>query len=449
MKTWISADIRKVLWISIIAALIAIYTWGVLRQAFVVNLNPNKTDQGAYLTIAAEFERSNLTYVSPRLRAPLYMVLGSTVIKASMPLEDAFVVGKIFNIALSFVVIGIILLLFMFMIDPLFGGVLAALAAFTVVGYRAGYFQCEMLYGFLFLLFFAFAFEMFRRRQVGLAVAAGVIGAVGHLTKASLILGVWLAIGCALLIAAYEWLPLPWRKASPGRGGLRAGLTLPGLSATMFAAFFATGSPYFLKTKEMHGRYFFNYSTDHYIWYESWKEVKEKTAGLMDQTKLRTMKDYLAEKSPAEILARFQNGFRVFVNALFIKYSIGSVFVVLALGIIVLAVVNYRNDAGDFRLPFSKLLKTEHFFAAAMLGVFLVAYLFHAQMLPFPRFFIALALPAYYWLGLCAKDIFGARKRDRAWRCPWVGLSVIAGILLLYELRFRWLPLTGRDYFGQ
>ncbi len=56
----------------------------------------------------------------------------------------AFVVDKILNIILFFLVAECLCLLFMNAIDPLFGGALPTLVTFTVVGYRAGYFQCEV-----------------------------------------------------------------------------------------------------------------------------------------------------------------------------------------------------------------------------------------------------------------------------------------------------------------
>lgn len=437
-----------------LGVLLGIYTWGVLRQAFIVNRDHSMTDQGAYISISQEMERSDLTYVSPRVRTPLYMVLGSTVIKDSMPVEQAFALGKILNIALSFVVLGGILALYRSVIDPIFGGALAAIAAFTVVGYRAGYFQCEMLYGFLFLLFFALTFEMFRRPRVLTAVAAGAVAVVGHLTKASLILGIYIAIGYATLVLVYKLLPFPWRSAAARAESWRPAVRQWVMPLIMFAVFFVLGSPYFLKSKELYGSFFYNANTAHNIWYDSWRDVKEKTGCVTDHTTLRTMKDYLAEKSPQQIAERMGVGFAVFWHSFFVKYSIGIALVVLSFGAVTLAATGRGRCTRDLGAVLARFARSEHIFAAALFAIYLLAYIFHAQILPFPRFFIALALPAYFWVGLCAKELLGDRcaaGMDEARRSAagWLWMTVLAAAFLIYELRFRWMPLTGREYFGQ
>ncbi len=203
-------------------------------------------------------------------------------------------------------------------------------------------------------------------------------------------------MGCAFIVAVYKCFRLFWREGLPPREKWRATLTLPALAGVMFAAFFATGSPYFFKSNELHGQFFFNFNTAHNIWYDSWDEVKEKTFGVTDLTTLRTMRDYLEDKSPKEILDRFVCGFDFVVKSLFIKYSVGSALVVLSIGIVALALFDQHRSVGDSPPSFYRLASAEHFFAATLFGVYLIAHMFHAQVLPFPRFFLALALPAYY-----------------------------------------------------
>ena len=124
----------------------------------------------------------------------VYMCMQSLLYRPGMDEETFFEQGK----RLSVAVLSLIVLLGVYAVfrtvAPQFEAVVTTLvAAFTLFAYKAPYFQPELLFYGVNLGLFALLVELVRHPRAGVAVAAGAVGALAHLTKGSVLPAVALA----------------------------------------------------------------------------------------------------------------------------------------------------------------------------------------------------------------------------------------------------------------
>jgi hypothetical protein len=393
-----------------------------------VNTNINRTDQGAYIKQAIDMRMTDYAVVSPRNRMPAYpwilsLFLDKEEITAAgigHPPREAknqaaaefFPTGKAINIALALAT------------AVVFGGVafvafprhhaanLTVFAAFTVLIFKAPYVQAEILYYLLTFLVFVLCWRLFGRPRWWLAVLAGAVLGLAHLTKASVLPGL-LVVAVFLPLDAF-W--LRWRSGRPALGKILA-------TALVVGAFLATVYPYIAKSKELFGRYFYNVNSTFYIWTDSWEEAKARTRAAGDRRgwpdlppeELPSLQNYLRTHSPGQIVWRVVKGVSVVVNEMAGSYGYfgpGLAYLLAAVGVV-----------GCKRRLAWRMVRARPFpplaLAAYFVGYFLLV-AWYSPIIDGNRFILGLFLPFLFTVSAVLVT-FGPRVR---W--TWRGRTVTA-----------------------
>jgi hypothetical protein len=259
-------------------------------------------DQSAYLAYARHFSESNSAVGEDRNRMPVYPFLLSLIYRPGMPESDFLVRAQAFTVNLS-----IVLLLFLFFIfrrffPPLHSLALLAATAFGVFLYRSERAQVELLFYFISFSAFVLLLQMFVRPRWWLAVLAGAITGLAHLTKASVLpaLVAWVVVfGVQIL---FHFRHDPWRRLA--------------MLALVLAAFLAVVFPYIQTSKRIYGAYFYNVNSTFVMWCDSSTEGYEflKAHGLkaewrtLPPDQLPSMQKYWQEHSVAQIGRRIWHG---------------------------------------------------------------------------------------------------------------------------------------------
>ncbi len=437
-------------WKSIVALLagvllIFLFLHGAIRHALRVNTDMGKTDQGQYINVTLAFEREGRAFVFLRNQMPLYPVLQAWALPEGVDKEEVFLLGKMLNVLLALGVVAGVGIVFWRTFHPWFGAAMAAWAAFAMIGFKAGYFQCEVLFYGLSLLFFASAFAFFTKPTWATSVLTGLLGITAYLTKASMLLGMYIFLASGGLIFA-------WRTATSLRSGgdRRERIRTAALDLlkvfVAFAVFFAVGSPYFFTSKERYGHYFYNVNTHYHLWYDSVAQLKEWTR----QGQEASLETFLRDHTPAEMAAQFGRGLALCVKSLFGHYWVGYGAVLLfgcAPGLWL------ARSGADRRQTLLRLMSPAHFFALCFLAGYICVLSFFSAMWPQPRFFLTLALPALFWASCVAREVIGpgatgTTPRDGVETHGWTILSVFLFAATAAVIACKWAPRIGVKYFG-
>jgi len=140
-------------------------------------------------------------------------------------------------------------------VDALTG---TAITMFTVFAYKSPYFQAEVLFYTINFLLFYLLLSLVRQPGVRLAALAGLMGGIGHLTKASVLPALLLA---ALLVLVRGAVDL-WRRHRnanrPVIQASRSSFVLNHLCSVtiLLGCFVFVIFPYILQSKSRYGHYF-------------------------------------------------------------------------------------------------------------------------------------------------------------------------------------------------
>ncbi len=278
-----------------------------------VNWDITRTDQDAYINQAIRMRNSDYAEVTPRNRMPIYPGLLSVFLEKGATAEKFFDRGKQINTWLAFV--GLIGLGAVYLLRfPRHHALnILFLIAFTVFLFKAPYVQAEILYYLLTFAVFLLMWRLFRRPGWVVALLAGGLLGLAHLTKASVLPGL-------LVILVFYPLDALWMRcrdgSAPGRRILVA-LVLGG-------SFFATVYPYISTSKAIFGYYFYNVNSTFYFWTDSWKEAKSRTKDAGDRTgwpdlpadELPSFSNYVRTHTMGEISWRVVNGISLVFNSM-------------------------------------------------------------------------------------------------------------------------------------
>lgn len=300
-----------------------------------VNTDITDTDQGAYIKQAIQMRESDFTYVTGRNRMPMYPGLLALFmdkgaleeIRKTAPSNKAFYktasleffdTGKRINIALG-------------LITAIFAGAvffrrfpwhhalnLTLLAAFTVLVFKAGHVQAEILYYLLTFAVFLMCWRLFFRPSWWLALVAGGLLGVAHLTKASVLPGL-------LVVAVFLPLDALWRRWKTGQSPTRALVA----TAIVVLAFLAAVYPYIATSKQIFGRYFYNVNSTFYMWCDSWTEATSRTRDAGDRKgwpdlpadQLPSFSNYVKTHTAGQIAWRIVKGISVVFNSMMFSYG--------------------------------------------------------------------------------------------------------------------------------
>lgn len=392
---------RKLELMVLLALAIAIFIWAARRQSVHQNTDMVAMDQYSYMEYAKGLSQTNFQFIGDRNRMPLYPGLMSLFYRANMSDEAFFELGKNLGIA-----IGLLVLVGAFLIFSRFAEGLDALAGtlvvmFTVFAYKAPFFQTELLFYGLSLLLFALLLTLVQRPQLRTAVTAGLVAGLCHLTKASVLPALALAVLVLILRGALElWPPRRLQTAGHAKPSAPSRVLMSGVYASaLIGCFLIVIFPYIRTSKERFGHYFYNVNSTFYMWYDSWEEAKAGTRAhgdrvgwpTMPESEIPSFQKYMREHTPAEVLWRLIKGLRsLWENAVF-SYGYSEFLFVYGLALALLLAQNLSLwKAVVFRpAQLSALL-----FA---LGYFLGYSLLYAWYTPIAwgnRFSLALFMPA-------------------------------------------------------
>jgi hypothetical protein len=166
-----------------------LYWYGAVEQLVCINTDMHFTDQKAYMDYARNMYESNYTFVGGRNRMPVYPFVQSLFHCPGLTDEEFFIRGKYVNLILSLgLLAGLALVL-----RPFFHWLhtlnLMLIVAFTVFIFKAGWFQAELLFYFVNFCLFLLMCRLLWQPSWPLAILAGIVAWLAHLTKASILPG--------------------------------------------------------------------------------------------------------------------------------------------------------------------------------------------------------------------------------------------------------------------
>jgi len=309
-----------------ILLLAVFYHAGATEHARTVNTSRVRADQSGYLWDAVGIHIARhggpSTLIGERNRMPVYPWLLSWLYDPAMTPDAFFDTAKRWNIWLSLVLLGLLAGIARLMLPPLPAMNLVLVVAFGYYIFKAGYAQAELLFYFLFLSTFLVCCRLLQehtaRATLVLAVVAGSLAALTHLTKAAVLpfVGMFLAV---LAVRALAPLTRLRSAADPDERTLVTRVVLYRLAAgAVFAVcFLGLLSPYLINSKKHFGHYFYNVNSTFYVWYDDWPSASVGTYQDGDgkgwpttpPDQIPSMRKYLREHSAAQIAQRFGNGF--------------------------------------------------------------------------------------------------------------------------------------------
>ncbi len=329
--------------------LVLIYYQAASLHARQVNVTTIHHDQGDYLDFASEARLRNFRYTGDHNRMPAYPFLQGLFYRVGMSDEAFFEQGKQVNILLSLAFLAALSLFLHRWLPPALALLLTGITAFSFFIFKAGYFQAELLYYSLAFTGFALMTELLHRPNWRVALFAGFILGLAHLTKASVLLGI------GVFIAVYTLKELPGlfsrrTSISPGQGG-SVHYRWAALLA-LILAFTAIIYPYIHTVKARFGRYLYNVNTTFFIWYDSFEEAAadEKLHNFSSQwpshlppEELPGLRKYLREHSLSQIAARMWTGAMAQIKNILIPFSITNYWAGYLLVLLVAALLDWRS----------------------------------------------------------------------------------------------------------
>ena len=431
----------------LLAAALGLYLQGVERQ-HARNNDVTGTDQRTYLRYAQRLRESGYAYTIPRNRMPLYPLVQALFLPREGDLAASFEAGKRVNAALSLAVLAGAFAVFRLYLTLWEASLAIAVAAYTVLVFKAPWVQAEVLFYGLQLGVFVLLFELARRPRWPLALAAGVLAALAHLTKASLPPAVLLGLAC---LGAHLLLDLREARCARSAGAWRRpAATL--LAGALFAgAFLGVLSPYLSTSKRMYGRYFYNVNSTFYMWCESWDDARARVRAAGDRAgwpelapeEIPGPRKYLREHSWAQIGERIAHGWRTHRRNVWTFYPAGPFLDLYAGFLAIVALVQVRA------LP-ARLLARRGWIATGFVLAYFLGYgLLYVWYVPIgggARFILALYLPALFALAWAASArrlaAFPWRLRGRDLDPLRSGRALAAALGLVVAARLAWYLAT-------
>lgn len=434
-----------------VAFFAAIYWLGAERHLHVVNVDPERHDQSAYLDYAREMAESQYSVVGHRNHMPLFPFVLSLTYRDDLTPEQWFKRAKYTNLVLSLFAVAAVWATARTRLASLDASLLTLIAAFTLYVYKAGYTQGEVLYYTLLFAVFAAMLYLLRRPSWLVAAGSGAIAGLAYLTKAAIppllvLFGVWTVTGATA----------GGRTQIPARVGAAAILAL---------VFLASVFPYISTSKERFGHWFYNVNTTFYIWYDSWDDAVAGTRAHGDgehwpdlpPEQIPSASRYLREHSVEQIVGREVDGLRQLERNLDAPITYGSytqsfgagrylrLYAVLCLVAVLLRPrLAWRIVAGEQRWVVAG-------FALSYFAASIVLYAFYVPIAPGPRHALALFVPIVFCaFAFLAHPLwrdspvaaFGRRLTPRA-------LHLFGVAWLAYDLVFVYPSLILIGYAGR
>lgn len=338
-RRWSWSIARWMVGLAIMVGLGVVYYRGAVHNAAHSNQRSQIGDQSAYMTTARDLYKNRhegKDILGDRNRMPLYPWIQSFFYEPQKSEPPAgrrsgydarrdnvfFERGKLVNIRMSMVILVVLFFVFRAHLGTLAATSSMMVLAFGVFIFKAGYFQSELLFYFVWFVAFLLMCHFLKRPTLWLAPLAGVAAAVAHLTKAAMVplVAMFAAVflGREVVVFIARWRnrerPRPRPPHVPGAPWRIVALPL------MLGSFFGTLWPYISNSKRAFGHYFYNVNSTFYIWYDKWADVSRgwgtKRFGDREHwpnvpaEHLPGPLKYWREHTRGQIWARFASGFR-------------------------------------------------------------------------------------------------------------------------------------------
>lgn len=435
-------------------AFLILYIGGASYQGFVVNNDMNRTDQKSYMDYAKEMNLTHYKYVGGRNRMPLFPFLMSFAYVPNMSDQEFFVRGKQVNILLSVVFLLLIYFIIQLYFTLLESQIYILISAFTVFMFKAGYFQCELLFYFVNFCLFLLLFSFLKKPGYFTGTLSGVFAAGAYLTKASIIPTIF----CLSFFYIIYHILLPLYDIILKRDGswteyLKKGFRHLLILAAFFVAFLIIMYPYISTSKKLFGQYFYNVNCTFYIWYDSFDDAVKGTRGHGDRVgwpqmppdQIPSAKKYFKEHSFNQIATRLLKGLIIVPARAYFSYGFFK-YICLYFLINILVIIKDKQK-------FCTLFKNNRnyilflYIAAYFLGYYLL-YAFYTPIASGIRFSLSLFLPAlfcmFYFIHKFEFNYYYDKLKLNV-NAPTI--HTVVGIILLTDIFFN-LTLRLRAYAG-
>lgn len=292
---------------------LSVFVWGAVQQGTVVNINRDASDQSAYLKYARQLSETDFAAVGDRARMPLYPAVLALFYREGMTDGDYFERGKLVSVVVALLVIGLIVSIMNWQGTTWDSTAAALVVLLTVLAFKAPYCQADVLYYGLSSLLFVLLLRLIDRPQLRWACVAGVVGGLAHLTKASALPAIALAITILISSGLIAWARI--RKPEP-QLAVRTLATHVGAAGLLLSCLLIVIYPYLQTSRDRFGHYFYNVNSTFYLWYDSWDEAKAGTRAHGDRVgwpdlpdeQIPSLSKYLREHSFQQIVQRAARG---------------------------------------------------------------------------------------------------------------------------------------------
>lgn len=442
---------RAVLVGSLVVVLAVLYWHGAERQLVAVNVMEKFTDQSAYMNFAQKVYESGFRYLGDFNRMPLYPFLQALFYRPEMKDFAFFTQGKYLNLLLSIGLLAGLAAIFRRYFNSLHTLVLILIIAFTVFIFKAGWFQTELLFYFLNFCLFLMMWRLLSKPSLGVAVLAGVVAGLAHLTKASILPGLLIFLVFAALQGTLAWIK---GRRAPGEASSAAVTRVRLLTAPIVGlVFLVTVFPYIQNSKRLTGRYFYNVNSTFYIWYDSWEQATQGTRAYGDRVgwpdmpseEIPSALKYLREHTPGELVERMVDGTEEVMAGMLLSYGYFK-YLEIYMGALILAAAFFwertRERIHSDPLPL--------LFVLLYFVVYFCLYAWYAPINSGNRLILAQFIPLLFIVSLGLKDLLDDQQVRLMARTanPLTALNLAMLALLAVNIAFLFILRVGSMYGG-
>jgi hypothetical protein len=225
----------------------------------------------------------------------------------------------------------------------------------------------------------------------------------------------------------------------------------------LLAVFTITISPYIREMKRRFGQYFYNVNTTFYIWFDSYDQAMaeeekhhftEQWPIYENEDQIPSMRKYLSEHTPQQIIERFRIGAVMQLKNIYIQYSVANYplsYLLIFLGAILINVKNSIRTARDY--PYLVLFTVLYF-----LG-YLVAFSWYAPIAGGRRFIFGLYIPFLMGIFISINELsrkqsitYGNRGNQVNLERFFTTANIFIALTLIYNI---WLVLTELMFYSR
>ncbi|OGM21035.1 hypothetical protein A2955_00075 [Candidatus Woesebacteria bacterium RIFCSPLOWO2_01_FULL_37_19] len=275
--------LKKLIIITAVIFITAVYFYLAIQHSLLVNTRftsddgSDPGDQRVQIKIIKRMHEENFSYLGDRVRTPLYSALQAVFYQNKISDDQLFNQGKLINIILSLFLIFVIYFATSKYLTQFSNIVFILITGLALFLPKAAYLQPELLYYTLSFIAFIFFIKTIKNPGIRNALASGVFAAIAYLTKASMFLGfsIFVVYLSFLAIVYLFKFSTPKPKDSTKNGKVVNNYVCSFVITLL--VFITVLSPYLIQNKKLYGKYFFNYVSEVYMWYDSFNEATKDT----------------------------------------------------------------------------------------------------------------------------------------------------------------------------